>query len=216
MRITWFGHSAFGLVTSPGTRIVTDPYVPSEKLVFSRIDTEADIVTVSHGHWDHAGVHEVKGSPQIINTIGKYSFKDVDIEGYGTYHDPQKGRLRGENIVFRICADGFSVLHMGDLGAIPDAELIGRLHGADILLIPVGGIYTIGPSEAKAIIALLQPRIVIPMHYAHPKCLFLSFTADDCVRCCDAPVVRFNNHTIETDDLHFGDEITFLILESAR
>lgn len=166
MIITWQGHACFKLqdkVGPDGVTVVTDPF---DKEVGLKVPNfEADIITVSHQHHDHNNVGALRGTPFIIDCAGEYDFKGVLIEGVDSYHDDKEGKERGGNVIYRIEIDDISVTHLGDLGhALSDAQLE-KLVGTDVLLIPVGGKYTLDAKQAVEIISQIEPRIVIPMHY---------------------------------------------------
>lgn len=163
IKITWFGQSMFLFEDSQGTRIVTDPY---ENIGYGLPDVSAEIVTVSHDHYDHNNVSMVKGQPQIIKTTGVAMTKDITFEGVSSFHDEANGTKRGKNIVFKFALDNFSIVHLGDLGQSSLApEQVDQLKNVDLLLIPVGGNYTIDAVKAKAFVEQIKPKIVIPMHY---------------------------------------------------
>lgn len=169
MIITYLGQSCFKLqdkVGSDGVTLVTDPYGKEIGLKLSPI--EADLVTVSHNHPDHNNVAAVKGSPFIIDCAGEYDVKGILIEGIDSFHDNEHGALRGLNTIYRIEMDDISIVHLGDLGHILDDAQLEKLSGTDILLIPVGGKYTLDSKQAVEVINQIEPRIVIPMHYQVP------------------------------------------------
>ena len=164
MKIEWLGHSSFKLTESTGISLVTDPF-NAEEVGISFPEVEADIVTVSHDHFDHNCTGAVKEYKMLVNTPGDHGVDGVDIFGFKSYHDDKKGLLRGKNVVFRIRRDGVEVCHLGDIGEELSpmlAELIGSIN---VLLIPVGGRYTIDAAEAKEYVDRLMPDVVIPMHY---------------------------------------------------
>ncbi len=166
MIITWLGHSAFKLqdkIGSDGVTVITDPYGKETGLKMT--SCEADIVTVSHDHNDHNNVDALRGNPFIINCAGEYDVKGVLIEGIDSYHDEEEGKSRGGNIIYRIEIDDISIVHLGDLGHVLDNSQLEKLVGTDILLIPVGGKYTLDAHKAVEVISQIEPRIVIPMHY---------------------------------------------------
>lgn len=167
MEITYLGHSSFKLSTKY-VKIITDPFDP-QMVGFPFPKQEADIVTVSHNHSDHNAVEMIEGSPLVLRIPGEYEKKGVRITGFEWYHDKKKGLERGPNILFRIELEGISMLHCGDLGQKFSEDLIEEIGSLDVLFIPVGGVYTIGPDEAEAIISELEPKIVIPMHYRTEK-----------------------------------------------
>ncbi len=163
MKIQYLGHSCFKLTESTGTTVVTDPY---RKVGYEMAAGQtADAVTVSHAHFDHDNVSAVGGNPKIICEEGFYQLPGVELQGIKSYHDMQKGRLRGENVIFKIRMDGLDICHMGDLGEECSAELLEMLLPVNILLVPVGGTYTIDAQQAKEYVDRLIPDIVIPMHY---------------------------------------------------
>lgn len=164
MKIEWLGHSSFKLTESTGISLITDPF-DAVKVGVPYPEVSADIVTVSHDHFDHNCVKAVKEFKLLINTPGEHSVDGVDIYGFRSYHDEKKGALRGKNTVFRFRMDGVEICHLGDIGEELSpllAELIGSIN---ILLIPVGGVYTINAAQAKEYVDLLMPDVVIPMHY---------------------------------------------------
>lgn len=167
MLISWLGHSAFklqGKSPSDTVTIITDPFSP-EKVGLKLPRLEADIVTISHDHDDHNNSAAVKGEPHLITGTGEYEIKGVFIEGVFSYHDDKKGAERGTNIMYRYEIEDLSVTHLGDLGTELDNKQLESLEGTDILLVPVGGVYTINAATAVKVINQIEPRIVIPMHY---------------------------------------------------
>lgn len=169
MYITWLGHSAFRLQDkiSDGISLVTDPFDPSYTgLKWSNL--EADIVTISHQHQDHNYLKGVKGSPFIIDSAGEFEYKGVYVEGIDAWHDDEQGAKRGSNIICRIEMDDLVITHLGDLGHLPDTKQLERMEGTDILLVPVGGVYTIDARQAVEVINEIEPKIIIPMHYQLP------------------------------------------------
>ncbi|MGI6373774.1 MAG: MBL fold metallo-hydrolase [Patescibacteria group bacterium] len=173
MIITWQGHSCFKIqdkVGPEGVTVVTDPF--NKDLGLKVPNFEADIVTISHDHSDHNNASALRGQPFIISSAGEYDVKGVLIEGIDSYHDESQGEERGGNIIYRIEVDDISLVHLGDLGTELDDAQLSRLSGTDILMIPVGGKYTIDAKKAVAVISQIEPRIVIPMHYHDPSLPF--------------------------------------------
>lgn len=168
MTITWLGQSCFKIQSNDVT-LVTDPY--NSEIGFKLPRLTADIVTVSHDHYDHnnvAGVSGTEGAPFLITSAGEFEIKGVFIYGIPFWHDKSEGKERGANIVYRFEAEGISVAHLGDLGHTLSEEQVAQLDGVDILLIPAGGKWTIGAKEASEIVSEIEPRVVIPMHYKIP------------------------------------------------
>ena len=167
MDITYLGHASF-LLKSKEVKLVIDPFSSEMMgLKFSKI--EADVVTVSHQHEDHNAVSQVGGDPLVIDIPGEYEINGVRIHGFDTYHDKSKGEERGENTIFKFDFDGLTILHCGDLGHPLSAETTQDIDGVDVVMVPVGGVYTIDADEARQIVEKLEPSIVIPMHYRDPK-----------------------------------------------
>ncbi|MCX6791959.1 MAG: MBL fold metallo-hydrolase [Candidatus Gottesmanbacteria bacterium] len=168
MEITYLGHAAFRL-RGKTTTVVTDPYAPElVGLKFPKHIT-ADIVTVSHDHPDHNAIRQIEGTAYVVNGPGEYEIKGVGIIGISTFHDDEKGAKRGKNTIYRIEMDGLSLVHLGDLGHTLSAEEVDALDGVDILMIPVGGFYTIDPAAAVSVINEIEPSIVLPMHYGRTE-----------------------------------------------
>lgn len=170
MKIKWLGHASFLITAEDGLRIITDPYSVGGGISYGEIHESADIVTVSHGHYDHNNVAAVKGKPEVLNTLGKKSARGIDFQGIPSYHDESGGRQRGENIIFCFTVDGMKVCHLGDLGHQPDNSQFSAIDKVDVLLVPVGGYFTIDARGAGMICEKLDPKIVIPMHYRTDKC----------------------------------------------
>lgn len=167
MDIKYLGHSSF-FIKSKEAKLVTDPFDPQMVgLKFPKV--EADIVTVSHHHQDHDNSKAVEGSPLVVDMAGEYERKGLRVSGFQTFHDKTKGTERGENIVYKIEGENISLFHCGDLGHVLDDSFIDQLGEVDILLVPVGGFYTIDSTDAVELVKKIEPSIVIPMHYNHPK-----------------------------------------------
>ncbi|HJA01985.1 MAG TPA: MBL fold metallo-hydrolase [Candidatus Gallimonas gallistercoris] len=162
MKIRYLGHSCFLLTESTGTRILTDPY---GDVGFKMPRVEADVVSVSHGHYDHNNVKAVGGNPVVLDKEGQYEVGGVEIIAVKSYHDNANGEERGENLIFKFRLDGIEVCHLGDLGEECSSSLIEMLLPVHVLLIPVGGKYTIDSEQAKEYVDRIMPSIVIPMHY---------------------------------------------------
>jgi len=169
MIITWFGQSCFK-IQGLNCTLITDPFDKSCGLKVPRL--AADVVTTSHDHQDHNNVKAVKSmadsKPFIIDGPGEYEIKNIFIYGVRSYHDDKEGQERGQNIIYRVEIDGISLAHLGDLGHTLGNGQVEKLEGVDILMIPVGGTYTINAKQATEVISQLEPRIVIPMHYNIP------------------------------------------------
>lgn len=166
MDIIFLGHSSFKLRGKQAT-VVTDPFGSMVGIPFPK-HTTADIVTVSHDHEDHNAVGDVEGNPFVVRGSGEYEIKGVGIVGIGVFHDETLGTKRGKNTIYRIELDGISIVHLGDLGHELSSAQVDSLDGVDILLVPVGGVYTIDAATAAKVVSEIEPTIVIPMHYNCP------------------------------------------------
>lgn len=166
MDITYLGHSSFRIKTKTAV-VVTDPYDPRMVgLKYSGV--EGDIVTVSHQHSDHNQTQLVSGAKKVVDGPGEYEIMGVSIMGYPSFHDAKEGVERGKNTIYIIEAEDLRVAHVGDLGHKLSDKLVEELGSIDILMLPVGGFYTIGPVDAAEVVKSVEPSIVIPMHYQVP------------------------------------------------
>lgn len=141
---------------------------------------EADITLVTHEHEDHNNWKEIKGQAFLIKNPGEYEIKDVFIRGISSFHDDSQGKERGKNTIYIVEAEGLKVCHLGDLGQGElSASQVEKIGNIDILFVPVGGVYTIDAKAAAKIVRQIEPRMVVPMHYALPKLKYSLAKADD-------------------------------------
>lgn len=167
MKIQYLGHSCF-FIKNKEASVVTDPFNPQlVGLKFPKVD--ADILTVSHQHPDHNQAQQVGIKPVVFDFPGEYEAKGVKVNGYQSFHDDKNGTVRGENIIFKITINNVILTHLGDLGHLPNQELLEQLEDTDVLLVPVGGFYTINASQAAEVIRAIKPSVTIPMHYNSPE-----------------------------------------------
>lgn len=168
MTLEFVGHACFVITLTSGKVVVMDPYQPNAfggALRYRALTTPADYVLISHGHADHDAYQEVPGDPEVIRTPGEHRTPDFVATGIPTFHDKQKGKQRGSNIVFALDAEGIRIVHAGDLGHLLDSTQMEALRPVSVLLVPVGGYFTIDAEEAWKVVEALHPRVVIPMHY---------------------------------------------------
>ena len=156
LELRWLGHACFELKYKDFT-VVFDPFQDNYVRGFGALDVAADLVLCSHFHNDHGAAYVVKPLEGHENPF--------QVTGIQTYHDPEQGALRGENVIHVLEADGFKVAHLGDLGCELTPDQLDQLMDLDVVMIPVGGFYTIGPDEAWDLIEAIQPKVIIPMHY---------------------------------------------------
>jgi len=163
--VTWFGQSFCYIRTPDGLRIAMDPFC--QGLGYDLPNVEADVVTVSHDHSDHNNVEAIKGNPIIIKELKENKIKNTIFKGVFSYHDKNEGKLRGNNIIW-VIMDKLNIVHTGDLGANLNEEQLDEIGKVDILLLTVGGIFTIGPEEASRLMWQTRAKITIPVHYLAP------------------------------------------------
>ena len=210
MIITHIGHSEFLLELESGYRIVTDPY--NRECGYPIRNVVADTALVSHHHGDHDAVDLLGGNPTVIDYAGEHTITpDIRLTAIRSWHDEQKGAQRGGNLLFMLETEGLRVVHLGDLGCMPEPDEINMLSGADVLMIPVGGFFTINAEKAKEIADLLEPRIILPMHYK------TSFNADwpiapvdDFVKLYEGEVEYLSQLRVTKDDLNCQPRIAVL------
>jgi L-ascorbate metabolism protein UlaG (beta-lactamase superfamily) len=175
MKIKWYGHSAFQITTEKGIRIIIDPYESgsfSGALSYGKIEDEADIVLTSHDHADHNYTKGIRGKYKHISKAGDHEIKDIKIKAIPCFHDSLGGKKGGSNLIFVITADGLNLVHMGDIGHSLDPELLKKIGKVDILLLPVGGFFTVDAAMAQKIMNDIKPGVTVPMHYKTQKCNF--------------------------------------------
>jgi len=172
MHIIWHGQSFFQIQVSynKGEQITLaiDPF--DEAIGLKVPSLSADILLISHSHHDHSNKKAIKGTPFLIEGPGEYEVKGIFIQGIPSFHDNVQGKQRGQNTIYTIEAEDLKLCHLGDLGQKElTADQLEKIGEVDILMIPVGGVYTISSKEAPGIMAQIEPKIIIPMHYQVPK-----------------------------------------------
>lgn len=171
MVIQWYGQACIEVRTKPGANgevtVVFDPYDPKIGLRLPRLT--ADVVAVTHDHYDHNNVAGVAGTPFVVQGPGEYEVKQIFLYGIPGWHDDKEGAERGPNTMYLLESEGMSLAHLGDVGQseLTQAQLE-HLEGVDILILPVGGTYTVNAKQAAAIVSQVEPRIIIPIHYQLP------------------------------------------------
>lgn len=208
MKIRYFGHSCFKITLDSGIRIVTDPF--DQTVGYPLPDTEADIVTSSHSHFDHNYFKAVRGDFKIVNAPGQHDIDGVHIKGISTFHDDEHGAKRGKNIVFVINADNIKVCHAGDLGHILTDDMLKEIGDIDVLMIPVGGYYTIDDRQAVKVIEQLKPKLTIAMHYRTSNVNLPIETVDNFLRMAGGQKIQSNEIEIKKDDLEGKSEVIAL------
>ncbi|MDY6915750.1 MAG: MBL fold metallo-hydrolase [Candidatus Cloacimonadota bacterium] len=171
--IQWFGHSMWKIWDNKRS-IIIDPFDDIGYKIPE--DLTADILLVTHTHHDHSNISVVKGNPKLIAIDGKYYVHGIPVETFSVWHDEEKGKKLGQNLLIKFQLAGKNFLHCGDLGHRLDQKMIEKLGNIDLLFIPVGGKYTIDAKIAKDICHQLQPNLIFPMHYNTKK---LNYKLDD-------------------------------------
>lgn len=171
MDITFLGHSSFKIKGKNGI-VVCDPFSPKIGFPFPKVS--ADIVTISHHHFDHFAVEQVSGTarkekPYVIDAPGEYELLDIAVSVHPSFHDGENGKLRGKNNIVIIRIEGIAIAHLGDLGHLLSDSDIDSLGIIDVLMVPVGGEFTVSPKQAAEIVEAIEPSIVVPMHYRTEK-----------------------------------------------
>ena len=170
MKLEYFGHSCFSLRFENGPVLVTDPF--DESVGYPLCTVACDAALVSHDHFDHNHTQSLTGPFETISAAGDYEIGGARIRAMESFHDDKRGALRGKNLLFRVACEGLSIAHLGDLGHLPDAEQKSFLENLDLLLLPIGGTYTIDTPEAEALLRLIRPRHAVAMHYRTEACGF--------------------------------------------
>jgi len=164
--VRWHGHACFEIVANDGRVIVIDPH-DGHSIGLKPPKVEADIVLITHNHYDH-NAYNVVAKPSaklLVMAKGEQIIDGIRVKGVEAFHDKVGGKRRGRVVMYRIEVDGVAFVHLGDLGHVLDESLARELKPIDVLMIPVGGTFTIEPDEAWQVVKVLEPRCVIPMHY---------------------------------------------------
>jgi L-ascorbate metabolism protein UlaG (beta-lactamase superfamily) len=173
MKIKWNGHASFTITADDGTVIVTDPYNSckyGDEFTYDIVRDRADGAIISHEHADHSYAQGLTGSPKVLRGSGEIN--GITVTGMMTYHDDSGGSKRGINTVFSLKVDEIRICFLGDLGHMLTKEQIKTIGPVDILLVPVGGTYTLDAEAASRLIGAIRPKVAIPMHFRTKKCSF--------------------------------------------
>lgn len=161
MDIYWYGQACFKL-KGKNASVLVDPYDPSFTGLKLPRDLQSDVVLTTHDHQDH----NFTSAPMVFDKPGEYEVSGVVISGINSFHDNSEGTERGMNTIFHLLFDNLDIVHLGDLGQSKlTEEQVAQIGQTDILLIPVGSVYTIDSKAASEIVSQLEPKIIIPMHY---------------------------------------------------
>ncbi|MCE4627908.1 MAG: MBL fold metallo-hydrolase [Desulfurococcales archaeon] len=163
--IEWYGHSYVRIITASNARIVIDPH-DGGSLNLPEFRVEADYALITHNHYDHNAVEMLRGNPKVLRSFrGETSLGDAHLIGLRTYHDKANGSIRGDNTVYILRVGPIRIAHLGDIGHLPEGEILDALKNVDVLMLPVGGVYTIDAYEAWETVELTGAKVVLPLHY---------------------------------------------------
>lgn len=218
MRLTYFGHSSFLVETADGVRVILDPYrhgAFNGAVGYAPIDEKADVVVASHDHDDHGACDTILGEPLVFlhptsETVGSLTIKGVDVA-----HDESGGSERGKNTIAILDDGDVRVVHLGDLGHTLDASTVEALGRVDVLLVPVGGFFTIDHEQAAEVVESLNPRVVVPMHYKTTAVDF-PISAVDPFLATQAKVERKEESVLEVSGDSLPDERLTIVLTRCR
>jgi len=214
MKIKWLGHASFLITSDTGTKIITDPYATGGGIKYGEITESADIVTISHDHSDHNNVAAVRGKPEVVRGTGITKVRGIEFKGIASYHDEAGGSQRGSNTMFCFMVDGMRVCHLGDLGHQLSDKQVAELGSVDILLIPVGGYYTIDAKVATQVCNQLKPQVIIPMHFKTDKCGFPIAGVDEFLKGKEA-VKKLNASEVEFKQGELPSTTQIIVLKPA-
>lgn len=219
MKIMWYGHSCFKFMAKSNNgnkiTIIIDPF-DKAKVGLTPPRGTADIVLVSHDHYDHNNVKAISGEPFVIEGPGEYDVKGVFIKGIYSYHDNSKGEERGINTIYVIEAEDIKICHLGDLGqAELSANQLDKIGDIDILIVPVGGVYTINGNEAVKIINQIEPSIAVPMHYKIPGLTIKLNSVDKFLEEIGEKKETVEEISVQKKDLA-GEEMKVIVMKPLR
>ncbi len=189
MRLTYLGHASFLVERSDGLKILLDPYEPNAfdgKIQFGLYEGKVDVLVSTHDHKDHFYMAPIFGNPTVVRD--SQDVAGIKFRGIKVPHDPEGGKLRGMVTAFVFNVDGLNLAHLGDIGIVPDKDLVEEFGPVDILMLPVGGVYTIDPAQAVETAKALKAVGIIPMHYKHPKVGFPLAERDEFLKLAPWPV----------------------------
>ena len=218
MRITYFGHSCFLVEAQDRTKVILDPYLHGSydgAVKYAPVDEPADIVLASHEHPDHSATDTIPGKPRVfMHPVGE-RLGSVTITGIQVAHDESGGSLRGKSTISIVDDGDLRLVHLGDLGHLLDEAAVKKIGSVDVLLVPVGGYFTIDYQAAATTVDALAPSIVIPMHYKTPKIDFPIAPADAFLGTQNT-VQRHQEPTLEVTKATLPTERTVVLLPYAR
>jgi L-ascorbate metabolism protein UlaG (beta-lactamase superfamily) len=213
MEIQYLGHSSFKL-KGKSASVITDPFDPS-MVGLKYAPQEATIVTVSHNHPDHNKIDLVKNAERTIDGPGEYEIAGISIIGIGSFHDDKKGEERGKNTIFVYEIEDLRLAHLGDLGHKLSSDALEEMGEIDILMIPVGGKYTINSEIAVEVVRSIEPSLILPMHYLmssmNPEVFSELEKVEEFVNAMGVPSEAMEKLSIKKSDI--GEDQKIILLE---
>lgn len=196
MRIIWYGHACFWLESKDGS-VVFDPYTPGSVPGLILPELTADLVLCSHDHKDHSYLQGVKN---------RYGDANLTVRRIPTFHDECKGEKRGQNSIIFVEAEGIRMVHLGDLGHLLSKEQIEKIGPVDLIMIPIGGYFTIDAEQARKIIEELKPSLVLPMHYKNKRYGLDQISTSDAFLSgfSNGQIIKLKNNVLELDGLELN------------
>lgn len=212
MKLQYLGHSCFRLISEMGTTVVCDPF-KSDYVGFPMPRVRCDLVTISHHHKDHDCLDDILGGYVAIDECLDFPADDIAVSSVLSFHDEEKGAKRGKNIAFCFSLDGLRVAHLGDIGCF-DNNVVAIAKNCDVLLLPVGGVYTIDANCAKKYVDAINPKIVVPMHFHDPELKFTLNKLDDFLKLFDdKQVERLENDSLTLYDVPQNEVVKVVVLK---
>ena len=209
MQIIWYGYSCFLIKTSIGKRILIDPF--DNSLEYDNNFPKCDLITISHSHFNNSYLNNSNHETKIINETGLIHMDSLEIEGLNSFHDKYNGLKRGPNIIYIFRDDKYSLCHLGNLGHIPSSLVLEKLKNIDILLIPIGGHFTLNGFDAAKLCKLINPKYIIPMHYrTNRTSLYLDDPKNFIISM--KHLKKINSNVLNTSDLDFNYESECILL----
>ena len=213
MKLKWYGHSCFSMTFDNGATVVTDPF--DDTVGYPLCRAHADVALVSHDHFDHNHVQSLLDDPLVVTDGAPRDVRGLKIRGLDCFHDDAQGAARGKNIAFIVEGDGLRVAHLGDIGHMPSPEMCEALRGLDILLVPIGGTFTITTPEAVELIRRVEPHTAIAMHFKTVLCGFAITDEQDFVQLTGAKYLPNEIH-VDAQSLASLPPAAVMLCPSAR
>ena len=209
MQLTWYGHSCFLIKTSIGKRILIDPF--DNSFGYDNNFPKCDLVTISHRHFDNSYLNHSTNTTKVINETGNVHLDFLEIEGLNSFHDKYNGLKRGPNIIYIFRDNKYSICHLGNLGHIPAPLVLEKLKNIDILLIPIGGHFTLNGFDAAKLCKLICPKYIIPMNYrTNRTSLYLDDPKNFIISM--RHIKKINSNILNISDLHLNYESECILL----